>query len=241
MKMSSIFLSTLLLLSVTVSTTAQETTSNFGVGADIVSSYVWRGVPQDVTNPKGTPNIQPYASYTIGGLTIGTWGSSSFTGTVKEFDLYATYVLSDLFSVTLTDYNWNFSQGYFNYGDGTDHVFEGTVSYAGIESFPLSASINTMFYGADLKNKNEDGTGGEQAYSTYVELGYPLASNAKLFLGASLLESDNYVTEGFGITNVGIKVSKSIEITDKFSLPVYGIAGVNPNAENAFLVVGITL
>jgi hypothetical protein len=214
---------------------SQESKGSFSVGADIVSSYVWRGVPQDATYPKGTPNIQPYASYTIGGFTIGAWGSGSFTGTVKEFDLYATYALSSLFSVTLTDYNWNFSKSYFSYGDGTDHVYEGTLAYAGVASFPLSASLNTMFYGADKK------ADGDQAYSTYLELGYPISSNAKVFVGASLFESPNYGTDGFGLTNVGIKVSKSIEITDKFSLPVYGIAGFNPNTENAFLVAGITL
>jgi len=42
----------------------------------------------------------------------------------------------------------------------------------------LSASINTIFYGADKKVSD-----GKQAYSTYVELGYPLAPNAKLFAG----------------------------------------------------------
>lgn len=225
----------LLFMVTTTVVSAQESKGSFSVGADIVSSYVWRGVPQDVTYPKGTPNIQPFVSYTIGGFTIGAWGSGSITGTVKEFDLYATYAFSSLLSLTLTDYNWNFSQSYFKYGDGTDHVFEGTISYAGIESFPLSATLNTMFYGAD---KLSDA---KQAYSTYLELAYPLSSAAKVFAGASLGESLNYGTDGFGITNVGIKVSKSIEITDKFSLPVYGIAGFNPSSENAFLVAGITL
>jgi len=209
---------------------------SFSTGADIVSSYVWRGVPQDLTHPSGTPNIQPFASYTIGGLTLGAWGSGSFTGTVKEFDLYATYALSSQVSVTLTDYNWAFSKGYFDYTKKTDHIYEATLAYTGGESFPLSASWNTMFGGAD---KNADG---DNAYSSYVELGYPLAANAKIFCGASLFDSPAvYGTTGFGVTNVGLKVNKSIEITDKFSLPVYGIAGFNPAADNAFLVVGITL
>ena len=209
---------------------------SFSTGADIVSSYVWRGVPQDLTHPSGTPNIQPFASYTTGALTLGVWGSGSFTGTVKEFDIYATYALSSLFSVTVTDYNWTFGQSYFKYNKGTDHFFEGTLSYAGTESFPLSASVNTMFYGAD-KNAS-----GDNSYSTYTELGYPLASNAKLFLGASLFDSPAvYGNKGFAVTNVGVKVSKVLKISDSFNLPVYGIAGFNPQAENAFFVAGITL
>jgi hypothetical protein len=214
---------------------AQESKSSFGVGVDIVSSYVWRGIPQDGSFPKGNPNIQPFVAYTTESFTIGAWGSGSITGTVKEFDLYATFALSRLFSVTLTDYNWNFSQSYFRYGNGTDHVVEGTLSYTGVESFPLSASLNIMIYGADKK------LNGDQAYSTYLELGYILSSSARVFVGTSLMESANYGTTGFALTNIGLKVSKSIEITDKFSLPVYGIAGFNPDAENAFLVAGITL
>lgn len=210
--------------------------SNFNTGVDLVSSYVWRGVPQDLTHPSGTPNIQPYASYSIGKLTLGTWGSGSFTGTVKEFDLYATYALSSKFSVTLTDYNWSFSKGYFDYSKGTDHLYEAAIAYTGEKAFPISASINTMIAGAD---KNADG---DNAYSTYIELGYPLAENAKIFCGASLFDSPAvYGTTGFGVTNIGIKVSKNIEITDKFSLPIYGIAGFNPSADNAFLVAGVTL
>ena len=208
--------------------------AQFSVGTDIVSNYVWRGVQQDLTNTNGTVNIQPSLSYSIGNFTIGTWGSYGLLGTVKEVDLYASYAISDILSVTVTDYNWNFTGG--NYFDYTGHVFEGTISYAGVEAFPLSATINTMFYGAD---KKADGV--TQAYSTYMELGYPISDNASLFLGGSLNESANYGTAGFGITNVGLKLSKDVEITDKFSLPVYGVIGVNPNAKDAFMVVGITL
>jgi hypothetical protein len=221
-----------LFLSTSFTAKAQDEAVSFNVGADVVSSYVWRGVPQEAT--KGTPNIQPFVSGTAGSFTLGVWGSSSFLGNVKEFDIYASYAFGSILSVTLTDYNWIFGQKYFNYDSSTDHVFEGTLSYAGIESFPLSAVINTMFYGAD---KQADG---DQAYSTYLELGYPLSPSAKVFAGASLMESLNYVTTGFGVTNVGVKISKSIGITESFSLPVYGIAGFNPTSNNAYLVAGVT-
>jgi len=222
----------LLASTMAIGVNAQNESVSYNVGADVVSSYVWRGVPQEAT--KGTPNIQPYASLTTGSLTLGFWGSGSFIGNVKEVDIYATYAINKLFSATLTDYNWNFLQRYFSYGSGTDHVFEATVSYAGVESLPLSASLNTMFYGADKK------TNGDQAYSTYLELGYPVNESAKLFAGASLMESAAYGTTGFGVTNLGVKVSKSVPITDKFSLPVYGIAGFNPTRNDAFLVAGVT-
>jgi hypothetical protein len=212
-----------------------QSKGTFAVGADLVSSYVWRGVPQDGTAPKGTPNIQPSLTYTYGGLTLGVWGSGAFTGGVKEVDVYATYAISPLFSVTVTDYNWNFTKSHFEYGkDLTDHVIETSLNYAGVESLPLSLSLNTMVYGADKK------ADGKQAYSTYFEFGYPLADNAKLFAGGALNESAAYGTTGFDFTNVGIKVSKSLVFSDKFSLPVYGVFGVNPRSESGFFVAGVT-
>jgi len=209
--------------------------AQFSVGADLVSSYVWRGVPQETTT-KGTPNVQPFVSFTAGKFTIGSWASSSFIGSVKEVDIYATFAFSSSLALTVTDYNWGFNNSYFKYSKSGDHMFEATLAYTGAESFPLSASVNTFFAGADTLST------GKNAFSTYVELSYPLSANAKVFCGASLMESAMvYGTTGFGITNVGIKVSKTIAITDKFSLPVYGIVGANPYSGNAFFVAGITL
>lgn len=224
----------LAICAIAVLATMSVKAQGFSTGADIVSSYVWRGVPQEAT--KGTPNIQPYVSFNTGGLTVGAWASSSFLGNVKEVDLYATYAFSSALSLTVTDYNWGFNNSYFKYSKGGDHMFEATLAYTGGESFPISASVNTFFAGADTLST------GKNAFSTYAELSYPITASAKVFLGASLTESAMvYGTTGFGITNVGIKVSKSIAITDKFSLPVYGILSANPYSGNAFFVAGITL
>jgi len=94
-----------------------------------------------------------------------------------------------------------------------------------------------MFAGAD--KKPSDAT--KSALSTYIELGYKVTPLVKVFAGGVLGESNAYATTGAGLTNVGIKVSKSIAITDKFSLPVYGILGANPYSGGAFFVAGITL
>jgi len=211
---------------------ASTAKAQLAVGADVVSSYVWRGVAQG----SNQPNIQPTLSYTFGGLTLGAWGSGNFNGTLKEFDLYASYALSSAFSLTLTDYNWSFTKSYFDYSKNTDHIYEGSLNFAGVESLPLSASLNIMFAGADYKMDMAT-----KAYSTYLELGYPLTDNLKLVAGAVFNESAAYGTDGFAVTNLGLKATKSIEITDKFSLPMYGVVGFNPNADDAFFVVGITL
>lgn len=205
---------------------------SINVGADLVSSYIWRGIAQG----SNEPNIQPSISYTNNKISIGTWGSGNFSGSLKEIDFFATYAISNKLSITITDYNWTFSKSFFDYSKKTDHIYEASITYTGGSSFPVNISCNTMFAGSD---KDEDG---DNAYSTYLELGYPLFKNARIFCGASLSESPAvYYTKSFGIINTGIKVSKNIEITNKFSLPLYGIAGFNPNAGKAFLVAGITL
>ena len=209
--------------------------AQFATGADIVSSYVWRGFPQEST--KGTPNIQPFVSFTTGGLTLGSWASSSLLGNVKEVDLYATYAFSSQFAVTLTDYNWGFgsSKGYFDYSATTDHIYELTLAYTGTEKFPISLSVNSMLMGADKT------ASGDQAISTYFELGYQISPLAKVFAGGLVSSGSAYGSSPAGLTNVGLKVSKSIAITDKFSLPVYGILGANPSTGGAFFVAGVTL
>ncbi len=213
--------------------------AQFATGADIVSSYIWRGIPQDRTiegNPTlGSPNFQPFISFTTGKFILGSTASSSFVGNVKEVDLYATYVISKAFAFTLNDYNWGFTPGnsYFNYGKGTDHIFEASLNYT---NNAFSASLNSMFAGADKLSN------GNNAFSSYLELNYQLTPIAKVILGAALNKSPNiYFTSGFGIVNVGLRVTKAIEITDKFSLPIYGILEANPYSGNIYFVAGITL
>ncbi|MBB3186811.1 hypothetical protein [Microbacter margulisiae] len=234
--------------SITTSTcvSAQDKKDNFNLSVDLVSSYVWRGIAQEGSKG-GTPNIQPTLTYTIGSFSLGASGSYAFSGDVKEIDLNATLALPHAFSLTLTDDNWNnsnnnaeVSSGYANYfnlrSNGTGHILEGTLAYGGCKTFPVSFSWNTMFYGAD-KNLN-----GKNAYSTYVELDYPVASNVNTFLGASLFDSPAiYGNKGFSVINVGIKVTRKIKLSNTFSVPVYGILGANPQAEKAFFVAGVTL
>lgn len=222
-----------------ICTAKAQTTNHFSVTADVVSSYVWRGVAQE-NSRGGSPNIQPTISYSIGVFNIGAWSSYSFSGNVKEVDLFATLLLPHAFSVTITDYNWNNGNdnntGYFNYiNTKTGHVFEGTIAYAGTQSFPLSITWNTMVYGAD-KKVNEN-----QAFSTYVELGWPVNQHIRTFLGASLFDSPNYYNSRFSVINLGLRVAKDIKLSGSFTFPVYGIIGANPQAGKVFCVVGLTL
>ncbi len=49
-----------------------------------------------------------------------------------------------------------------------------------------------------------------------------------------------YADGGSGIVNMSFSGSKDISITENYSLPVFGSFILNPEAETAFLVFGIS-
>ena len=51
----------------------------------------------------------------------------------------------------------------------------------------------------------------------------------------------SYGTTGFAVTNVSLKATKDIKVTDSFSIPVFGQVVANPCSQNAYLVFGFTL
>ena len=204
------------------------------VAADVVSEYVWRGAKC------GDAAIQPTLGVSVAGFDLSLWGSvgvANFLDT-KELDITLSYSIAGA-SVGVTDY-W-FSTGdepygrYFKYGKGaTNHVFE---AFAGYDFGFASISWYTNFAGADYK------ADGSSAFSSYCELAAPFSfggADWTATLGMVPFESILYGTEGFAVTNVSLSAAKSIDITENFSLPVSAGLTVNPCAEMAYLVFGIS-
>ena len=210
----------------------EEKASPFTVGTDIVSSYVWRG------SKIGTgPNFQPSVKFATGGFTLGAWGSFSFhdLGDVAEADLYASYAFDFGLSVGLTDYYYQ-GTPYFRYNtDSSSHAFEANVSYT-IKSFSLAA--NYIFNDASMGGPANKPGGGDM----YFEANYAF-KNFGVFVGAGNGWHTTYKDNGddvFAVCNIGLKASKELKISDKFSLPLTGMVLVNPDKEEFNLVVGIS-
>lgn len=133
--------------------------------ADLVSSYVWRGMYQT------GPSVQPSLGMSYAGLSLTAWGSTDFSTSsdeykAKEFDLTLGYGIGG-FSIAVTDYWWS-GEG-ARYGRyATDHYFEGTIGYNFGEKFPLSLTWSTMFAGGDKKEN------GDQFFSSYFEAAYDI-------------------------------------------------------------------
>ncbi len=206
------------------------------VAADFVSSYIWRG--QDL----GSAAVQPTLGVGYKGLSLTAWGSYGLVNTAdtKEFDLTLAYTTGG-FNIGITDYWFNAgldSEGrYFKYdAHGTNHVFEANIGY---DFGPLSLQWFTNFAGNDGANKD-----GKRAYSSYVEVAVPfkLATvDWTATAGAVPWDTTSYGTNGFAVTNLALKATKEIKVTDTFSIPVFGQVVGNPCSQNAYLVFGFTL
>ncbi|NJD22770.1 MAG: hypothetical protein FIA82_08915 [Melioribacter sp.] len=201
-------------------------------GADIYSRYNWRGL--DFGN---APAFQPSLAFTVGGFSIGAWGSYAFpttTTTYAENDLYASYAFSIVsagnFTLLFTDYYYPSAGIKFSdfEKNGGAHTMEAGVTYSGPEKFPISLALYLNIHN-DVDN------------SSYIQIGYPFSVyDATITLAAGFVPSKSayYVTNKANLINLNITAAKSIAITDKFSIPINVSYIANPALDITYLVFG---
>ena len=222
-------------LVVSTTTHAQENIETT-IGSDIVSQYIWRG--QDL----GSVSLQPTLGIEYKGLSLTGWGSVGLSDPTdtKEFDLTLAYSTGGL-NIGITDYWFNTGldpqNRYFKYdAHGTNHVYEANIGY----DFGLaSVQWYTNFAGNDGANKD-----GKRAYSSYMEVVVPfkLATvDWTATAGAVPFATDFYGTSGFAVTDLSLRATKDIKVTDSFSIPIFGQVTANPCTQKAYLVLGLTL
>jgi len=208
----------LLVALVLTSVITSDLKAQFTAGVDLYSSYVWRG------SKFAGPSVQPSVKFTAGGLTAGVWGSYDFSG-YKETDPYISYSSPIGLSVGVTDYYYE--------GDITDFS-DSTGSHA------LEVNLGYTIKGLSLAGNyivNEAGGAASMGGDMYFQATYAFSSfSAFIGAGNGWHTSDSE----FNVCNIGIQASKSIELTDKFSIPVTGQVIVNPDKKQLFMVVGLS-
>ena len=219
----------LLLLLCPILTMAQEVFIN----ADIVSSYIWRGMKC------GNAAIQPTLGISMGGFTLSTWGSTEFRDENNEIDLNLEYEYKGL-KLNVTNYFVQTEDEpfkYFNYNaHNTGHTFEAGAGYTFGEKFPLFIGWYTVFAGNDYREN------GKRAWSSYCELSYPFScKGVDLAIEAAFTPWEGEYSDKFNVVNIGLSAQKAIKITDKFSLPVFGKLIANPYEEQLYFVFGVSL
>jgi hypothetical protein len=201
-------------------------------GVDLYSRYIFRG-----TDFGNAASLQPSLSYTTGAFTAGVWGAYALTGGYSEADLWATYGIGPV-TLYVTDYyipSVPPAQPFFNYSDkGGAHVVEVGAGVTGPEGFPLSASgfVNIL---NDASN------------SIYIQLGYPVTEELALTVGLTPAKgvytpvSTLQPVSKAGLVSAGVTVTKTLKLSESFSIPFNAQYLMNPYAEMAYLIIGIGL
>lgn len=205
------------------SSTAQAA-DDLKIGADLVSSYLWRG--GELGNSAA---VQPAVSYPVlgGNAVIGAWGSYAIIADpsgyrYQELDPYIT-LSAGQFSLTVTDYYvQKGTSRSFNFKNDGQNTVEASIAYTAGD-FSL---MGAMFIAANTFNN-----------AKYCEAGYGFYNkgnvSAKLFVGAG---SNGYYGDtndtsstynSIKLANVGFTVTK-----DRYSASYV----LNPSTEKSSLV-----
>ena len=246
-------------------TAKAEVNFAYEAGAEVVSSYLWRG------QYNGGLSFQPYVSVGYEGektsFSFGAWGSvgASDWQLIGKQDGYQAYFLPELdLSLSFTFFNVTIGATHYYYFGGSrffcwdklanwdDDAVENNssttelqIGYNLADFLPenQNAYINwyTMIAGNDFVYGDDDAVE-KRAYSSYLEIGYDYTfDNIGLTLGAQIgmvpWASDYYGTESSAVKNLSLKINKAWEF-DACELDLFAQGMIDTHQlskENAFI------
>lgn len=224
--------------------TAQDKGVAFSGGADLVSGYVWRGVPQ------AGVSLQPTLTMTAGKFSASAWGSVDFASTsYKEMDITLAYAIGPV-TVSFADLYWEGSsadlgmikRNYFDFGAESPHRGELGASWCVSKKIPVTLSWYTIVFGAIDVNSD-----GKRAYSSYFEVAYPFTvKGVDMKAGIGMVPWNAYGTYGidkdFYVQNVFLNAGKMWDIKGAESMKIGIFTNLiwNPALEDANFVGGIS-
>lgn len=246
-------LSVFLIALCAVLTAKAEVEFSYEVGAEAVSSYLWRG------QYLGGLSFQPNATFGFEGehtgLQIGAWGSvgasdwmfsslknEDHTYFVPEVDIVGSF---SFYGITLgfTHYYYCDGGNFFGWKKATEWESEEWSSSTtevqfgldGSEFLPENHNLYANWYttvaGNDFKYDDNDEIAGNN-YSSYLEVGYDYTfDDLGLTLGGVIgmvpWESNFYGTDKFAATNLSLRLDKEWEM-DLCTLSIFAQGMINP-------------
>ncbi|MCF0191644.1 MAG: hypothetical protein HUJ96_10330 [Marinilabiliaceae bacterium] len=209
-----------------------KTESGFeaGIGADLVSRFVWRGMDQE-----SGVSLQPSMSFSWPcGLTLGAWGNSSISRiSLNEVDFTLEYEISG-FKALFTDYYWGGDFSSFS----EDHYCELTLEYCFGEKFPLTMSWASMLFAGENGELDEYG---DRMFSSYFNISYDFdIKGVKLSPSIGFNPWKSQYDDDFSVMDIVLKVEKEVHINDSITLPVSAQLIVSPAMDKSYLVLGLS-
>ena len=123
--------------------------SPFGLGLDVQTKYVWRGM--EMMTEDSAPVLFPSVNYSWNGLYVYFMGGYSTNGKYAEVDAGISYSLKD-FTLGLYDYYYPTVNAkkdeYIGGGKHTGHWLEASLNYTP-SRLPMWVTLSNFFYGAD--------------------------------------------------------------------------------------------
>jgi len=208
---------------------AMSAQAQVSFGTDVASRYIWRGIDFGQSL-----SFQPSLSVAKGGFELGAWGAyANSGGATNELDLYLSYTVELKSGTSLsfgaTDYYFPASPGQFlDFDTDGNHLIEPFVGIS-TASFSLTAYMNVL---NDPDN------------SMYLHASAPFEvddNEITLHIGVLPYASAWYGTSKAAIQDIGVSVSREIQITETFSLPLFSSYIINPYQEVSFLLFGFSL
>jgi hypothetical protein len=195
----------------------------------VTSRHVWRG-----TMLGTAPAIEPSVTLSGSRFSLNIWASMTTNNSYSEVDLVPSYRFNE-FSLTLFDY-YNpvpdEENAYFNFQKGESrHSLELTVDNYSIDKRRLKWMIGTFLLG----DRNDET--GYPYFSTYLEIRYPFTIwmiKTEPFVG--MTPFSGYYANEPAIINLGVKLSKEIELKMPFSVPISLSLLTNPYAKQSFVI-----
>lgn len=212
--------------------------SPFGLGLDIQTKYIWRGM--EMMTEDASPVLFPSVNYSYKGLYIYFMGGYATNGKYAEVDAGISYSAKG-FTIGINDYYYptidSNEDQYLGAGKHTGHWLEACLTYSP-EKIPVWATLSNFFYGAD-KYINTDGIE-KQAYSTYLEIGtyYDFLNYNRLSLsvGGALNKSCyNGYEHNFSIVNLELKYTYNVEFNNGWILPLNVSYIYNPVFDKSYV------
>ena len=201
----------------------------------LATKNVWRGIDFGNATPsaQGLVSFKPseHWDFNVLGITSLTGENKGYSTTLNFF---VNYTLGDL-TLTLDNYYFegdvtNIPTSFWDYRK--THFLEGRIGYT-LSKFSFTAGY-TLYGGGIYSHPVIDSTGTilENTKGLYLEARYQPTEEITLSIGGLTGASALNFSDKAGITNIGFKYSKSLKITDHFSIPFDFQLVVNPSWSN---------
>lgn len=207
------------------------------IGATTTSRYVWRGMLFD-----NGVNFQPYAMYSTDKFSVGTASSMSLTNDFNEISFLMSYSVS----TSLVDMTFYLYDCYYQYTGSDFFNFDDADEFSSVGSHYLEAYVELSKEDSPFSFLFSSVFWNDPDRSLYAEASYSKTlSNdieSSFTLGGALTESREwYYTNKAGIVNVSYELSKNLEVTPEFSVPMSVKTIMNPYGRAFYVVLSFSL